>query len=93
MNLKFQKAEQAYCPNVEPEFDNNDIEDFLIENFKIPDNNLNQISSLINEYGELKKLNYLELWSSRILTSRAVDASASRITVLSPQSLRFTKFS
>lgn len=56
MNLKFQKAEQAYCPNVEPEFDNDDIEDFLIENFKIPDNNLNQISSLINEYGELKKI-------------------------------------
>ena len=37
-------------------------------------------------------LNYLELWSSRILTSRAVDANASRITVLSPLNQRFIKF-
>lgn len=56
MELKFQKAENPYVGSSEPKFDNNDIAELIKNNFKIPDNNLDNIISFIEEDNELKKI-------------------------------------
>lgn len=56
MRLEFQEADRSYNPIIEPNFDNNALSEFLTDNFKIPNNNLSEITSFINKDNELKKI-------------------------------------
>lgn len=56
MRLEFQEADRSYNPIIEPNFDNNALNEFLTDNFKIPNNNLSEITSFIDKDNELKKI-------------------------------------
>ena len=48
MRLEFQEADRLYGPILEPNSDNNTLGEFLTDNFKIPDDNLNEISKTLD---------------------------------------------
>lgn len=61
MKLEFQKTEMQYMPKRKVKSNKEYLADFLKNNFKMPDNNLNEIVSFINEDSELEKI----IWNSR----------------------------
>ena len=58
MIQKYQKAERIFAPsnNIKNTYDN--LEKFMIENFKIPDNDLKRICQFIREDNNLEKIIY-----------------------------------
>lgn len=56
MKLEFQKVERTYVSNVEHALNNTNILEFIKNNFKIPDDNLKEISSFIKKDSELEKI-------------------------------------
>ncbi|WP_292609541.1 hypothetical protein [Methanobrevibacter sp. UBA188] len=72
MIQKYQKAERIFAPsnNIKNTYDN--LEKFMIENFKIPDNDLKRIYQFIREDNNLEKIIYdlLRLIQSEISYNR-----------------------
>ena len=58
MIQKYQKAERIFAPsnNIKNTYDN--LEKFMIENFKIPDNDLKRICQFIRKDSNLEKIIY-----------------------------------
>ena len=56
MMQEFQKAEIPYVPVNEAQLNKKDISEFIVKNYEIPDNDLNNISSFIEQDGELEKI-------------------------------------
>lgn len=53
---KFQKAEKIFIPSDDIGDETQNLRDFIVKNFQIPDNDLERIIKFINEDEELEKL-------------------------------------
>ncbi|MBQ2666803.1 hypothetical protein [Methanobrevibacter sp.] len=56
MKLEFQKSVPSYTRSVDLKSNNNDLVELIKNNFKIPNNDLDNIISFIDEDEELKKI-------------------------------------
>lgn len=56
MIKKFQKSERIFISSNEIQNSNKSLNEFITENFELPDNNLNQINSFIKQDINLEKL-------------------------------------
>ena len=58
MIYNFQKAETIYIPSNQVKNSTDNLKEFIIENFEIPDNDLDRICEFIRQDYELEKILY-----------------------------------